>query len=296
MSGLKYHNFNFDTRARVDINRLSSDCKLKFPMRIRNVCSVEMTSMELPNSIMLFSSTAGNDYFFITVNGGPKVRLTISEGNYVAQDFEVEIRQQLVNIGINTSTAAAVSPIGFTVSKYTGKCTFEHTGTAGGPSVGAGPVSLELDFTTPSTRATNWGLGYYMGFRDKTRTLTGAGTITGPGVMNIIGERYYMLQISPNKMSNLISTSEGGVVNSGNLFTKVVLVGSVFTIVTENDNNSMNKLLYLDNPITIDELDVKLIDFYGEVVDLHECDFSFTLRIAELVHPNMPMNQSQSNF
>lgn len=281
--GIKYHNFNFDTRGRENFSSSrSTDCKIKFQNRIRNVCSVEMTSIELPNSIMLFSATRGNNSFNITIpgvndaNGNPITNrtVTINEGNYVALDFETEVHRALGAAGVNT-TETSEDPIQFEISTLTGKAKFTHTG----------GTNFELDFNTPSTRSTNWGLGYYMGFREK--NLAGASEYTSAGVINIIGERYYLLQISP-KMNNLVSAGENGSYPNSNLFTKVVLVGSVFTIVTENDNNSMNKLLYLDNPITIDELEVKLVDFYGDVVDIHECDFSFTLRVAELTHLGMP--------
>ena len=281
--GIKYHNFNFDTRGRENFpSTRSTDCKIKFQNRIRNVCSVEMTSIELPNSIMLFSATRGNNSFNITIpgvndaNGNPITNrtVTINEGNYVALDFETEVHRALGAAGVNTNETSE-DPIQFEISTLTGKATFTHTGGA----------NFDLDFNTPSTRSTNWGLGYYMGFREK--NLAGASEYTSAGVINIIGERYYLLQISP-KMNNLVSAGENGSYPNSNLFTKVVLVGSVFTIVTENDNNSMNKLLYLDNPITIDELEVKLVDFYGDVVDIHECDFSFTLRVAELTHLGMP--------
>ena len=284
--GIKYHNFNFDTRGRENFSsNPSTNCKIKFQNRIRNVCSVEMTSIELPNSIMLFSATRGNNSFNITIPGvndtlGIPITnrtVTLNEGNYVAQDFEVEVHRALGAAEVNTSETSE-DPIQFEISTLTGKSTFRwnRTGTVN---------TFSLDFNTSSTRSTNWGLGYYMGFREK--NLAGASEYTSPGVINIIGERYYLLQISP-KMNNLVSAGENGSYPNSNLFTKVVLVGSVFTIVTENDNNSMNKLLYLDNPITIDELEVKLTDFYGDVVDIHECDFSFTLRVAELTHLGMP--------
>jgi hypothetical protein len=284
--GIRYHNFNFDTRGRENFSsNPSTNCKIKFQNRIRNVCSVEMTSIELPNSIMLFSATRGNNSFNITIpgvndaDGNPITdrTVTLNEGNYVAQDFEVEVHRALGAARVNT-TETSEDPIQFNISTLTGKSTFTHTGGA----------NFDLDFnTSSSTRSTNWGFGYYAGFREK--NLAGASEYTSSGVINIIGERYYLLQISP-KMNNLVSAGENGSYPNSNLFTKVVLVGSVFTIVTENDNNSMNKLLYLDNPITIDELEVKLTDFYGDVVDINECDFSFTLRVAELTHLGMPAN------
>ena len=117
-----------------------------------------------------------------------------------------------------------------------------------------------------------WGLGYYLGFNKD--TLSGVGSVTAPGVINLSPERYILL-----KIRNLDTVSECGLEGSGELrtvFAKIPFVVSSFGI------NFFDKLLTdnILNPVQekLEWLDIELVFHDGSPVQfVGPGEHSFTI-------------------
>ena len=90
LNGLKritqHINLNLNTAFRMDyVSTLSTDYKYTLPTEIKNVVSMKLASVELPNTWYLISSYKHNNYLQITtMNGGVQSQfsITMANGNY----------------------------------------------------------------------------------------------------------------------------------------------------------------------------------------------------------------------
>jgi hypothetical protein len=222
--------------------------RVTLPEAIRNVSSARLVSAEIPGTFYVFTSQRGNTS--LTVSGGGATHtVTIPDGNYSASTMITTLES-----GINTAFSGDGVTFDVTLSettmRYTIRCLSHPLST----------VSVDCE-TGVSTNHFMWGLGYYLGFNKE--TLSGTGSVTAPGVLNLRPESYILV-----KIRNLNAVSECGLEGSGELrtvFAKIPFVVSSFGI------NFYDKLLSdnIINPIQekIEWLDIELVFHDGTPVE-----------------------------
>ena len=255
---MSYYHLNVDTRSRTSFSSTTStDCQIKLPYSIKHVHKIEVISAEVPNTAYVFSAAKGNTT--VTIDS---VDVTIPDGNYDSAAMEAA----LIAAGFTTAV----------ISDVTAKLSFTDTVTVNFPANSDGRP----------------GLGYYLGFEEGTDFPTGT-TYTGDNAINLAGESYVLLKIN-NDFPNMLSITEHEVQASGDsgttylappLFCKLVLRGTSYSVVTDNEGISDHKVLTFKSPIRLDRLNIGLYDYYGDEVDLNGAEFSITLRITSVEDP-----------
>lgn len=116
-------------------------------------------------------------------------------------------------------------------------------------------------------------IGYYLGFRAVNNSSLLSPTIkntqlliTGTKNYNVFGDDYIFLRI--NDWGNFDFFNQI-------LFSKIFLRSELTTI--NKTNNFINKEYVFNQLKTINKLDIELVDYLGNTVDLNGIDFSFTL-------------------
>ena len=96
--------------------------------------------------------------------------------------------------------------------------------------------------------------------------------ITADSVLNLVGINYAFLSI--NDFDNVVDTKVT------NVFTKIIYETGRFNSLFSNGNEYNSKDLVFRSPVDLSYLDVKILDYMGNLVDLKEYDFSFTLEVG----------------
>jgi hypothetical protein len=256
---------NVDTRFRDNAGITNAGfCTIRLPRTYKNITSMRLSSIELPNTWYDFSATQENTNF--TVSG---VQCTISDGNYTAAALASAITASV-------SAAAGFSmAVGF--NSVTGKCTLSAA------------TLFSLDFTPQITSGTccvtrdanvrpfDTGLGSYLGFISN--VYTSASSYTSESITTTWGNNTYVL-LNLEKYEAIDHLSFNG--TSTPAFAKIVVSAAKNTVIYADGANTITNKVVFPEPENISVIKLKLTDCYGRPLNLYG-NFSFTLEMQEVV-------------
>ena len=250
----------------------NSEFKIVLPYPIKNIMRVRLASIELPLVEYLFSLQYGNTTLAVKVGASPTfVKMTpITSGNYTAVELLSAIQTNLILIH---------SGFTVTMNQYNGRCTIRNSSVR----FEAYLISYNKEI---ASRPAYWGIGYYLGFREGRieSALDKDGTyfITGSSVINIQQNQYYLLQLQyPQQIVNLKHRLDED--DYLDAFAKIVLKNGYFTIAFDDNSNLLRKEYTFVSPVTIPFFTLKLLNPFGEPVDMLNVDWSVTLEITDVV-------------
>lgn len=251
----------------------TADYTIRLPSTYRNIARLALSSVELPLVEYLFSECHGNLSIQVDSSGSGYETVSIFPGNYQPCDLISTLQTALADLDPSfnvmilktTGTLCITSPYPFTVN----------------------PVSSD---TTIASRPNYWGLGYYLGFRQKGPLVAsfdadlGLYTLCGTAVVLLQATPYYLLQVwAPDQME--ILTHRVGTGASIPAFAKLVLRDGFYTIQFVDNSDFMRKEMTFVSPTNISQLRLKLVDPFGAPVDLRGMDWSATFEFYELMRP-----------
>jgi len=260
---------NIDSRFRENWQASSStDFLIKFPRTYKNVITLRLSSVELPNTWYTFSAARGNTSFYVG-----NTRITIPDGNY-------NTPLALAN-AITTNGAGVVSASSIT---NPGKITLSILGSPSPiPSIRFGSATT-CDGNPPSSSSFlpfDSGLGYQMGFTGN--EYSGSTTYVGEYIVDTMRDNYVFLQLPELEMM-LDAQSYGN--SSIKAFAKIIIDQPKNALVYDNGSNTISKFINFAQPTNVSIMRVKLVDAYGLPIDLM-ADFSFTLEVQEVVNAKL---------
>ena len=229
----------------------------------KNVTSLKVTSLEFPNTFYTFDYTSrSNTTFSIVAETTPGVYTTyepiiISDGNYP-------------NIAALVSDIQAKLPASYTI--------------AVGARTNIVSISnsisqiFTLTFPTTTSNPNENGLGYNLGFL-KTKYLN-ASSYTAETVPDVIQDTYVYLAI--NDYALMETPSFGN--TYFNALAKITLPGAKNTVVFDNNyTNSSSKEYHFQQPTNINRFEIRILDGYGNQVNLKGASFSLTIELQEVL-------------
>jgi hypothetical protein len=251
----------------------NAEWKIVLPHPLKNIMRVRMASIELPLVEYLFSNQYGNLTFAAKIGANPSwVKLPpLNAGNYSASDIASAIQTRLLSLHS-----------GFTVNidSLNGKTIITNT------SVHFQLYMASFDKAIAS-RPSYWGLGYYLGFRNNPlvsiQQSDGSYKVISESVLNVQQNQYYLLQLScPEPVVNVTHvTSDFGFIDA---FAKIVLKNGYFTIAFDDNQNLLRKEYSFLAPTTIPFFTFRLLNPFGEPVNMLNVDWSVTLELTEVVN------------
>lgn len=274
---------NVDSRFREDVKmdaaiRLAnptselvgsvSNFKYRLPVPVRNVIRMKVMSIELPNSEYATSAHKRNNRFILTT-GGTDYEIVLPDGSY-----------EPINI-------AAAIEAAFTAASVPGTATIGLNANTTQIQIGLDqPFSVTFRSATLGwpNRPYDWGLGYDLGFRTDTQTAVDDGTgtyyLNPESIVDMVGENYYFLQV--NKESSVEhNTTDNGQVEA---MAKILVSVGSNTITFDQYPGLLTHPITFRNPSDISVLQVRLVDAYGQIVDLNDIPFSFSLELTEVLN------------
>lgn len=224
----------------------ASDFMYVLPSPIKNVVSMRLASIELPNAIYLIST---NNHCSIQ-HQGITYDIYIPAGNY-----DTDTLQDAFNSYLPTTIRFSIHPITF-------RTEFIVEGTA----------SFYFSFGDNLMTTLGWLLGFRLGgYKD-------IGHLVSEGLFDARGDRYIYISIK-DFQSNTHALHMVGFERSSmdeDIIAKVPL-----NCKCDYDNPLVKTRKY-NGPIHLSKIHVRLYDKFGEILDFNHMDFSFTLEVEIL--------------
>jgi hypothetical protein len=278
---------NIDTLFRANFfSTKSTNCLIELPAPIKNVVSMKVTSIELPNTVYTFNVMNKTNVFSIVIEG-IKYCIYINEGNYTADELVEYLNEEI--FGGDSAPIPDFSNIQAEFDSKYGKFVFRRADDAK-PS-----FKFDLDFTLPDypDRSITLNMGWMLGYRkaqyvfdDDYNKLANTAKKVGfnpEGIYNSIGFKYLFMSVNEFK-NNYNETIIPVFTNNSSLpirdiLARLVVSSDKNSIVFDDSSDLVLKKREYFGPVVIDRLKVVLYDELGREVNLINMDYSFTVEL-----------------
>lgn len=262
---------SIDSRFSDLKNNVNSEFRVNNPRVLKNVIRVRLSSIEVPLVEPMFSLLKGNVTMRVRLGTGAYIQTgSLLAGNYTAGALVTAIQAKLQIIDSH-----------FTISL---------NGISGLISITNSATVFTIDFASPldkiASRPTYWGLGYYLGYRDTVISatysgLTGGYSVFGTSVVNVSPNAYYLVRLQcPDDAVNVTHRTVGGGFVSA--FAKIVLTNNFYQIQFDDNSNLMRNEYTFVSPVNIPHFQISLLDPWGELVNMMDADWSYTIEVTEI--------------
>lgn len=267
----------------------STDFNIVLPYYFKNVMSLRLSSLQLPNVMYNISAANGNNAFYIDVeDGGPNGLVIMPDGNYEISNF-VSVLQTQMNTQLSTTN--------FTVSydQYTYKITISYTDPPLNPNFTMlfytpTPKNNKYTYINPTKPDDDYRkndcvditqiykkFGWFMGYRKA--VYAGAQSFTTEAVYNSSPYDYIYFTLNDYNMSqsqNIFGMYSKSILGD-NILAVIPVTSKSFNICFDNGVNLLEKKREYYGPVNIQRLKIQLLNQYGEILNLNNMDFSFSL-------------------
>tara|TARA_A200000159_G_scaffold162726_1_gene187260 strand:+ start:30 stop:1328 length:1299 start_codon:yes stop_codon:yes gene_type:complete len=258
---------NIDSRFRPNYYASkASDMQLTLPTRLEKVISMRLGALELPNTFYAISEELGNNCF--KVNNSV---ITIPDGNYTSSSANTQYPYIAGDTMNDALSAAGFPDMSFTVDEASGKSRF----TSNSPDSRTITFGVNKDGTNSSEKLPYF-LGWQLGYRVNVYTLdTSSSTAVSEGVCQISGPRYLYLAIDDynNNVNNYFVSAFSDSINNRNILSRIDLPHSN----EDGYGSQLNRSRNYFGPVTIEKMQIRLMDEYGRLINMNNMDWSFTL-------------------
>jgi hypothetical protein len=257
---------NVDSRFRDQAQSTSStDFLIRLPRVYKNVITMRLSSIELPNTWYAFTGAHGETTFMYNNS-----QCLIPDGNYSPATLVAAVDAALTDIGVTTADVL--------FGPETGRITISDSSS---PTLTFGSADYCGDCSGQSVTSSytpySAGLGYLMGFTNN--VYTGAASYTGEYIVNTLRDNYVLLQL-PDLEVGVDSFSYGN--TSIPAFAKIIVDVDKNALIYDNGQNTVTKQIQFKQPTNVASFRVRLVDATGSLINLM-ADFSFTLEFQEVV-------------
>ena len=269
------HVINIDSRFR-DPDPSSSSGNFQFSLlsSVRNVLRIRITSIEFPNNFYMFSKLRRNitlKISFVDTDSQPKIlTVRVPDGNYLLNDL---LQQLISDIG------AHLDGFDLTFNAVTGKFIFTWD------------RSFVLDTACSEgdtyDRPFDYGLGYNLGFsrgifESDGPDLSGNYNIMSDQLSYFAGDAYVFLKI--NNFDCVRQTVLG---NDFSAMAKIIITSPKDYTTYDDYGGNHAKEVTFTTPYDLKRFQIKILDAYGEVVDMGSSNFSFSMEVLEVKNLNL---------
>jgi len=272
-----FKNINLNSCFRSNYkNTNPCDFQYVIPSEIKNVVSMRLASIELPNSWYLYSVYNKSNFFKIKIkkNGvTTSYLITIPEGNYDIDTLPTYLNDTYF---YNSARTDDLKQLSFEISDASFKGTFTI--------INGNLTNLSVDFIfadDPTHNIMNT-FGWMIGFRELSYVNIGF-RIVSEGMFDGGGDRYIYVSINDYQYNNNslnVVCFDNGIIEE-DIIGKIPIFNGKFAIVI-SENNTLVKTRKYNGPVNIRNLHIKILDKFGEVIDLNNMDYSITLELEIL--------------
>lgn len=257
----------------------SSPCDFLYnlPLEIKNVLSMRLVSIEIPNSWYLFSSLKKNNIFYIFIHNKDETceyKIEIKDGNYNYETLEQYLNTTyFCDSGLENN----LNNIKFSINPQNLKSQFE---------IIDDEECYHFNFSIQFCKETNQNMintaGWILGYR--IANYLNVDKLVSEGLFDAGGDRYVFLSINDYQYNNNISNIvcfDNSILNE-DVIAKVPMNNGKLSLIINDNNNNLAKIRRYNGPINLSKLQIKLLDQFGSVINLNNMDFSLTIEMQIL--------------
>jgi hypothetical protein len=287
---------NVDTRFRPNYyNTMSTNFTMTLPLRVKQVVSMRIASIELPITWYVVSKASGNSFYKIEWDWDPVTKtfskegvVTIPDGNYEcfwqdtthATDLASTINSFMHSLD---PTDTKLQDIIYNVDRTSGKSVFAWNATgATPPEPFRITFAIDEDGNDDFETVLQFRLGWLLGFRVGTYE---GNSIVSEGICYMKGPRYAFISI--NDFNNSVNSYLVSAFASS-ILQKDIIARINLTYIQQNQgvyqsgqddglSTQINRQRSYFGPVDIERLEIKLLDEYGRIIDLNNMDWSVAL-------------------
>jgi len=271
-------NLNLNTYFRS--NYYASDpCNFQYiiPSEIKNVVSLRLASIEIPNSWYLLSKVKGNNTFQIETNKNGALKtfdIVIPDGNYDNNTLADYLNSTYF---FDSGTTTELVYIEYIIDPYSSKSKFQLTG------VYPSNFCFTLKFNPGSANNTVSTFGWVIGYRlGSYKTITSS--VESEGLFDGGGDRYVYVSLEDyqknNNILNMVCFDDS--IMEKNIIAKIPMVDGKLSLIVDDNTAPLSKIRRYNGPVNLRNLYIRILDQFGQVVDLNNMDYSFTLELEIL--------------
>ena len=311
---------NVDSRFRSNYLTTNSTNYLMDMTPINNVIEMTLCDLELPSTYYPISVMYQNNYFWIhTIDTNDEHHyyyIVVDEGNYYFQTLLTIINRIFSDLSLHLSIISIldynnIGGIGEgTGLTQIGVLTAENIQSSNihtfeinfnGPYLPDQPfsqnytndsingISIDKFYSIKNTIDYKQLFGWILGFRKPMYTGTTINNdsslyYTSESIIDLSGPKYLFLIVNDFNHSvnvNFLNLSDNGML-ADNIIARISQKGQIFSIQSQNDFSIYSEPRYYYGPVKINKLNIQIIDEYGRQIDLHNKDFSFTLKLTTI--------------
>jgi len=242
----------------------STDCFFVLSYPLKNVVSMRLLSLELPEGVYLLSNANLTNRLYIVEDGtGIEGLVIVPEGCYNATTLAAALQSAIsLQLGTLARFAVGIDPISNRTTIINNTNTFS------------------MRFVTQQTNTyLNRNLGWILGYRNP--AYLNSASYLSEALFNGVplDYMYFVLDdFNLSRSSNLIAVFNDSFIDK-NILAKIPYSNANFQVLFEGKEDLVSPRRQYFGPVDIRKLGLQLLDKYGQVTDLNMMDFSFTLEI-----------------
>jgi len=263
---------SIDTKFRKNyFSTQPSDFVVNLTNPLKNVISMRLSSMEIPNVQHVISANNGTNGFTISKNGLVQ-EATIASGNY---------EYWLLGTQLNDLSGGGMTKTGIECSINIDEKSMRTTIT----NAQANDMThFELDFTNPvdSNSPPMKTLGWLLGFRN--RKYEGSHIYQSEAAVDLAGSKYFFLAINDFNpcVHDVVTVLYENSFLQDNILARIPMREGKGVVLFDDCTDKITKKRHYFGPVNVDKLHIKLMDEYGMPIDLLGMDYSFALEFQIL--------------
>ena len=149
---------------------------------------------------------------------------------------------------------------------------------------------FQLDFRIPRymDRLYNWGLGFNLGFRNRVYNVNTPGDASGSvyikseSCIDIVGDMYCFLSVD-----DFFTVEQTTNDNTFQCLAKVIIREDKGNVIYDDGSTVLSNDVIFPSPIDLKQVRIRLLNPYGNVLDLNDMSFSISLEITEVMNTKL---------
>lgn len=255
----------------------STDFTIVLPYYFKNVLSLRLSSLQLPNDIYCISKFNGNNTFFIQENAtGISGIITFPDGNYSSISTFATLLQTTIN------TQLSISPDRFIVTfdPNSNKITISNT-------LSNFTMIFNESKNTDAQRTQNCvdiekiykRFGWIVGYRND--AYINSNSYTTEAVYNGAYPNYiyFVLNDFNNSQAQNVFGMYSRSIIGDNILGMIPITSQSFYVNFTNGNDYIERKREYFGPVRIQRLKIQLLNQYGDIINLNNMDYSFSLEL-----------------
>jgi hypothetical protein len=240
----------------------ATDSLFILPYPMKNVISMKLSSFEFPDTVYMVSEKKRTNRLFIKEDGTNKQGMVIiPEGNYTSENID-DVLQNTINETLDSGERFTVK-----IDEYSGKTTIKNS-----------ENTFSMQFVNGETnKILSKNLGWCLGFRNANYMRSRC--YVSESIFCPIPVQYIYFVLNDFNISN--STTIIGIFLDNyvekNILAKIPIHVDSFQVMFDNNSDLITKKREYYGTVDVNKFSVKILDMYGEIVDMNAMDFSFTL-------------------